>query len=80
MHVYLCIVNIAIACSIYDIRIMAKNIAMYWYTGVLLQAYNSDNISQQVGRKAYIYMHQQKVPIELCFHNYARNHNAFIII
>ena len=37
-----CIVNIAIACSIYDIRIMAKNIAMYWYTGVSLQAKSAD--------------------------------------
>ena len=36
-----CIVNIAIACSIYDIHIVAKNIAMYWYTGVLLQPYYS---------------------------------------
>ena len=34
-----CIVNIAIACSIYNIRIVAKNIPMYQYTGVSLQAY-----------------------------------------
>ena len=34
-----CIVNIVIACSIYDIRIVAKNIAMRWYTGVSLQGY-----------------------------------------
>ena len=33
-----CIVNTVIACSMYDIRIVAKIIAMYWYTGVSLQA------------------------------------------
>ena len=33
-----CIVNTVIACSMYDVRIVAKNIAMYWYTGVSLQA------------------------------------------
>ena len=32
-------VNIAIACSIYDIHIVAKNIVMHLYTGVSLQAY-----------------------------------------
>ena len=34
-----CIINIAIACSMYDIRIVAKHIAMYRYTSVLLQPY-----------------------------------------
>ena len=34
-----CIVNITIACSIHDIHIMTKNIAMHQYTSVSLQAY-----------------------------------------
>ena len=33
-----------IACSIKDIRIVVKNIVMYRYTGVLLQAYSVDLI------------------------------------
>ena len=32
------------ACSIKDIRIVAKNIVMYRYTGVSLQAYSVDLI------------------------------------
>ena len=33
-----------IACSIKDIRIVAKNIVMYRYTDVSLQAYSADLI------------------------------------
>ena len=33
-----------IACSIKDIRIVVKNIVMYRYTGVSLQAYSVDLI------------------------------------
>ena len=46
-----CIVNIVIACSIYDIRIMAKNIAMYWYTGVSLQAKSADKQKKKKKKK-----------------------------
>ena len=41
-------VNIAIASSIYDIRIVAKNIAMYRYTRVLLQAYSLVNQQREL--------------------------------
>ena len=39
-------VYLMIACSIYDICIMAKNIAMYRYTGVSLQAYKKQDYLQ----------------------------------
>ena len=41
-----CIVNIAMACSIYDIRIVAKNIALDRYTGVSLQAYQRSDTDE----------------------------------